>query len=351
MPSPRASKETPKGPTARGGGGRGILTLLLALYAAGVSTALLFKGPSTSTGSGGSATAADSDERLNEMSRQVRGWAKEDLEKALKEVKDQFERRVKQVEEVRDSLKAVVDAQAKRTDEVARTASTRVDSLEEKLEDLVNGQTAINNKIDGLHLAVKDLQARPVSSGPVAVRPPDPKPVDPKPVEPEPVGPTPEQIAANKEKVRAAIAELASTDITKVFPAAAFLGGSGDLEAVEPLVKVLKEFKDPLGRTAAAAALGSLHACDSVPTLLAAFMDKDPGVFLAAGGSFGRIAGVDTLLAGDSSRKDRTKARDDWTKWWKEHEPEVRKKWNQEGKAPPEAPPVVPEPGMDAPPK
>ena len=90
-----------------------------------------------------------------------------------------------------------------------------------------------------------------------------------------PKGPTPEQIAAAKEKAKNAIADLASGDIAKIVAACTVLGKSGELEAVEPLVKVLKEAKDSFARGSAANALGSLHACDAVPALIAAFMDKD----------------------------------------------------------------------------
>ena len=353
MATSRTSRDAPHGgPPARPGKGLSVLTLVLALYSAGASTALLFRGPAApEAASGGAGGASGSDPHSAEEARRVRGEVKEDLEKAIKDVKEQLGRAVKQMEDARDSLKAVEKAGALRTDEVARTASTRVDLLDEKVEDVVKSQASIRATLDGLALAVKELQSRPLVAA-APVKPPEPgtpKPAEPAPAAAEPVGPTPEQIAANKDKVRAAIADLASTDIAKVFPACATLGASGDLEAVPPLLKVLKEFKDFVGRTAAASALGSLHACDAAAGLLAAFLDKDPGVFLASGQAFGRIAGVDTGLAGDATKRERTEARDRWGKWWQTHEPEVRKRWNQEAKAPPEAPPAQPEPGMDAP--
>ena len=355
MPSSRTSRDAPHGgPPPRGGKGLSLLTLLLALYSAGASTALLFRSSSAPEAApGGAAAATGSDPRSAEEARRIRGEVKEDLEKAVTELKEQLGRAVKQVEDARDSLKAVEKAGALRTDEVARTASTRVELLDEKVEDVATTHATMRATLDGLALAVKELQARPAAAAAPA-KPPEPgpkKPAEPPPAAAEPAGPTPEQIAANKEKVHAAIADLASNDILKVFPACATLADSGDLEAVESLVKVLKEFKDPLGRTAAASALGRLHACDAVPALVAAFLDRDPGVFLASGQAFGKIAGVDTGLAGDATKRERTEARDRWTKWWQVHEPEARKRWNQEGKSPPEAPPAQPEPGMESPPK
>jgi HEAT repeat protein len=194
---------------------------------------------------------------------------------------------------------------------------------------------------------VKDLESRPVAAAPAASKPaaaPAPKPDKPTPP-PAPVGPTPEEKAALEAKVKAAIADLASGDINKIFPACDVLGKAGDLSAVEPLIKVLKESKDTYARTAAAAALGALHACDAMPALLAAFLDKDDGVVIQAGVAVRKITDQDSGLNANPTRKERTDAKDRLTKWWRDHEAEMREKWKQ----PKASDEPAPAPGSEAP--
>src|SRR5262249_37840620 len=138
-----------------------------------------------------------------------------------------------------------------------------------------------------------------------------------------------EQMAAAKEKVKNAIADLASGDIAKIAAACTVLGKSGELEAVEPLIKVMREAKDSFARLSAANALGSLHACDAVPALIAAFMDKDDMSAVGAAMAFAKITGIDAGLSGKPSKKERNEATSKATKWWSEHEKEVRERWKQ----------------------
>ena len=50
-----------------------------------------------------------------------------------------------------------------------------------------------------------------------------------------------------------------------MFAACLLLQSLRILEAVEPLLKVLREYKDPYGRTVAAIRVGNLHAASEVP--------------------------------------------------------------------------------------
>ena len=79
------------------------------------------------------------------------------------------------------------------------------------------------------------------------------------------------------------------------------------------------------------------------------------GVSLAAGVSFGKVTGYDSGLTGDPTIKEKREAQARCTKYWAEHENEIRTKLNQP-KTAPGAPPPGPdpkepakEPGMDAP--
>jgi HEAT repeat protein len=188
---------------------------------------------------------------------------------------------------------------------------------------------------------VRELERRPASAAPAAAPPPvahAPAAPAPAPEAAEtPKGPTPEQLAANKEKVKTLIAAL-DGDLRNALPAATELGRLGDLDAVEPLTKMLQH-RDVYARTAAAEALGSLRAADGVPALINALLDKDPGVFLQAGVALRRILGLDSQLSGDSSRKDRNEARDRALKFWRENEAAIRQKLGQPAKTPaPEEP-------------
>ena len=130
-----------------------------------------------------------------------------------------------------------------------------------------------------------------------------------------------------------------------MFNACLVLAKLGDLEAVDAILKVLKEHKDPYGRVAAANAIGSLHACDGVMGLVQAFLDKDESVVLSAAQGFSKITGQDTGLSGSPSRKDKTEAKEKWGKWWHEHETEVRTRWKQPVQAPGAPPVPAPAPG------
>lgn len=320
----------------------GILTLLLTLYAAGVSTLLLARG-----GGGGSAgkTPVKGDFDPDRIARDVQLAVQSDLKRATSEQKELLGDAIRRVDALKANLKELTDAAIKRTEEVSRTSSGRAEVLEARINDVAQAADGLKPTLEALVAQVKALESRPAAAGPVvsapvpgkppAVAPPTPPPGPTPGAAPE--GPSPEEIAANKDKVKAAIADLASPDIVKVFQACLLLQKLRDLEAVEPLLKVLRDYRDPYGRTAAATALGTLQACDAVPGLIAAFLDKDAGVFLAASQSFGKITAQDSGLSGDASRKDKTDAKEKWTRWWKDHEGEVRTRLKQpKADAPPD---------------
>ncbi len=324
----------------------GMVTVLLTLYAAGVSTLLLLKGGGGGGGGGGK-VAAKGDFDPDRIARDVQLAVQSDLARATRDQKELLGDATRRLDALKASLQSLTDAAIKRTEDVSRTSSQRSEVLDARINDVSQSAEGLKSTLDALTATVKALESRPVGVAPAGPVKPPAGPGTPAapgapaaPTAPEagpvPSGPTPEQLAANKEKVKAAIADLASTDVGKVFDACLLLQRLGDLEATEPLLKVLRDFRDPYGRLAAAKALGGLRACDAVPGLIGAFLDKDPGVFLAASKSFSDITGQDSGLSGDASRKDKTDAKDKWTRWWKEKETEIRAKWNQpKAEAPP----------------
>jgi hypothetical protein len=341
MASTRSSRDADPEGEPRSKGPLGALLALLVLYSAGVSTWLLLRpAPATGGGGGGGETGSIS-EQLNENARRLRTETADDVDRRLRASEEKLAVAAKHVEDLATSVKALAESSVKRVDEATRGTGVRVENVDEKVEDLSKTVTAIRSSVDGLAAAVRSLEARPVSAPTATSTPPPagsapptpaptPAPTATPPEAPSDAPPTPEQIAANKEKVKAAIAELSTGDVNKIFPAAVFLGRAGDLDAVEPLIKVVREFKDPLGRSMAAQALGRLHACDAAPTLLSLFTEKNADVFLSAVQAFSKISMLDAGLSGDATKHEKQAAKDKWTQWWKDHEAETRRKWGQE---------------------
>jgi hypothetical protein len=307
-----------------------LVAVVLGAYAAVVGTLAFLRGGSEG---GGGGVPADLSARLDQDARRVREETKGDLERAVTEWKETTARALQEMRADRDAWKAAYEQATRHADEAARSTSARAEQIQERLDDVERVATEAKTTADGAKAAIQTAPPRVATETPPAA-PPSPPPTPPTEVAPAPPapGPTAEQLAANKEKVRAAIAELSSTDSTKVFTAAGFLGKAGDPEAVGPLTALLRDSRDWQARSQAADSLGQLLACDAVPALLAAFLDKSPAVFLSASQSVARITGQVTGLSGEASKRDKTEARDRIAKWWHEHEAEVRSRLKQPAK-------------------
>lgn len=340
------ARATTSAATTDAGGGRkgsgAVAWLALLAGIAGVVLSLTARGKG---GGGGGGSGGDLDGRLDALERRVRDGVQDDLKRQLAKAEETLGKAEARLASAEARLKPMVE-EAKRVAAAAGvSAGDHAEAFESRVREVADSATKLGQRVDALSASVKDLESRPVAVARPAAGPapeaPKATPKAPEP-EPEPTGPTPEEIAANKAKVAAAIADLASPDVTKAFPACVALGKLGDLSAVDPLVKVLRDHKDPLVRTAAATALGGLHACDAVPALLQAMLDKDDGVVLASGRSFTRITEMDSGLTGTPTRKEKNDAREKWSKWWTSNEEAVRTKWKQpkaEGPAPAGDPP------------
>ena len=354
MASTRYSRDADPADEPKGKGPMGVVTLVLVLYSAAVSTWLLLRPAPAGDAAGASGDAGTSGTLSDKQARQIRTEASADLEKRLKGFKEDIAVAAKRVEDAANSVKAVAEGAVRRADETSRGAAAQVTNLDDKVEDLSKTVTTMHGTLDGLVLAVRALESRPVATAAAPTAPttaPAAPAAPPAPTATPPEAPsdaplTPEQIAANKEKVKTAIAELGSGELSRIYPAAVFLGKAGDLDAVEPLMKVAKEFKDSFGRTAAVSALGRLHACDGATYLISLFSEKNADVYLAAVQAFSKISGLDTGLSGDATRNEKNAAKEKWTTWWREHEAEIRKKWGQEKAA---EPPLPPHPAMGEP--
>lgn len=339
--SKSASDPAAGAPTS--GGGMRWLTLLLAAYAATMGTLAYSR-----AGARGGAADASKDgleARFAAEASRIRTEIQGDLDGALKKNKEAIAAETKRATEEKNQARTMKEAIEGQSEAAAQAMAKRSEVLDARIDDMSKETTTLKGTIESIDATVRELKTRPIAAAPVAR---DPAPVKPTPpTAPTPTapdtaqaGPTPEEAKKIKDKVRALIKDLldglAANDVSKVFGAASKLGDLGDLEAVEPLLKVVKEFKDLYGRTSSISALGKLHACDAVPALLGLLVEKDDSIVLQAAQAFSKITGLDTMLSGGASRKDRNEAKERGTKWWKEHETEVRAKWNQPvGGAPP----------------
>src|SRR5262245_16362857 len=339
---PRSSRDVDPAPDPARRGAVPVIALLLALYAAVVVTILLLRAPTAAAPTGTANVSPELQAALDEHARKLRGEIGDEFKKAVHDTKDQVNEAVRRLDERSAALQSLVDAGKRSADGLAKAASTRAELLEDRIKERSDKATEQRGQFDALAMSVRQLERRPVTSGPAPATPaPAPEPAKPPTPEAPPVprGPSPEALEANKEKVHKLIQAIADPDLSRALPAATELGRLGDLEAVEPLVKLMQH-RDPYAPPAAPEALGALRAADAVPALLTALLDKDPAVFLQAGVSLRYITGVDSQLSGDSSRKDRTEARDRYVKFWRENETAIRERLGQPAK-----PADTPEPG------
>ena len=160
---------------------------------------------------------------------------------------------------------------------------------------------------------------------PPAVAPPGPSGTPPATDRPR----DPEAQKRHDAEVDRWIERLKDPDNGLSFSATYKLKDLKDLRAVPPLLETLKLHKDYYTRLGAATALGELHACDAVAALIEALDDHEDLVQTAAGEALTTITGRDSRIMVGLSKKERKQLKDEWARWWKDHEPEVRQRLNQ----------------------
>ena len=225
-------------------------------------------------------------------------------------------------------------------DGYATEQSRRIEGLEEKIS------RASRTLEDVRDLAARSGGAAPSAPTPPSdaamdAAPPTPTPTVPAPSVPSP-GPTappvagdPEGAKRHKEAFEKAVRKLRDPDNGIAFSATYDLRDLKDLAATPFLVETLKSHKDYYVRMGAATTLGELRACDAVAALLDGLDDKDDIVQQAAAEALTTITGQDQRWVVGLTKKERRAKRDEWAKWWKEHEGEVRLRLGQPGGAPP----------------
>jgi HEAT repeat protein len=271
----------------------------------------------------------------------VRTAAVDEVKRLTQEGKEQWSAGLAQQERWKKEILETLAETSRKADALVKAVEARIEAFEDQgrsygaaLKDVAAAKTALEQ----LSATVKKLEERPVAVVAPPASPPAGSPPGgpPPPVAPPSPPPTPsDDTAALKEKVKKAFQDLANPDAGKVWAACMVLGKHGGLEAVEPLLKVLKENKDYYARLGAVTALGQLKACDAMPALIDALVDKESTVFTSANSALMAITGhtPERIVSADSSKTRRNEARAEWVAWWRSNEADVRAKLNQPAKA------------------
>jgi hypothetical protein len=185
---------------------------------------------------------------------------------------------------------------------------------------------------------VKELAQKTAVAAPPPAAPPAPAPVSPEPAAAPPVagngGAPPPPLDPEAAKRREAdlqrwIALLRDPNEGIAFTATRKLAELKDLKAVPPLIDVLKTHRDYFTRQGAASTLGELQAADAVPSLMDALEDKDDTVQIAASEALSQITQQDFKFSLVLTKKEKKQIKEQWGKWWRENEGDVRKRLGQ----------------------
>jgi hypothetical protein len=192
---------------------------------------------------------------------------------------------------------------------------------------------------------VKEVRAREMratsDTAAAVVPPPTPTPTPtpapggsppPAPLPATPAGPAPTDAETQRrrdEELAKWIPALKDANPGISFSATIKLKELKDLRAVPALVETLKTYKDFYTRLGAAVALGELKACDAVPALLDALDDKEDLVQQSAAEALTAITGQDPVFRIGLTKKERKAIKEQWARWWKENEGEVRRRLGQ----------------------
>lgn len=307
------------------------LALTLAVVANAVAVAALLLRPSSAPAPAAAsvlgASLSDSDVRR----------LREELERAMAardaaRGKD-LELRLQQLADLRASWTQAIQQSQRAAEGAARENAGKLEELEVQLVTLNGTLDKQAQGLEGLRATVRELEKRPAAAAPTAAPGPQPGPKPSAPAAPPPESPTmpAEDPAVVKEKVEKALAELDQTDPEKLYPAITVVQKYKALVAVPKLVKLLTPEPHPdfFTRQAAAAALGEMHACDAIPALAEALVDKAAMVAQQANKSIRLITDFDTGLSPQARIQERRQARGQVLEWWGRHEDEVRTRWEQ----------------------
>lgn len=311
-------------------GPRSWLTLLLALYAAGVTTFLLVRG--------GKAPAVEAPVRaaIAEMGTSVERQAalrEQQVADALRA--DLGRLRAEQAQALTrlgDDLKALGEASAAGRENLSRRTEQldgRVRAFSEQVAQLQSWLVELKARAERLAEAVARSGEAAPAAAPAPAPAPTPAPAPGEPAAPAPAPAEPAAPAAPSPALEKALAMLADTDPGVAFSGTIELGRLKDLRAVPPLLRALEKHKDFYVRLGAADALRELKACDAVPALIDALLDKDDLVKSSVNVALQGITEHEEPFAPTLPATEIRRVQSLWRKWWKENEAQVRARLGQ----------------------
>ncbi len=311
------------------------LMVVLALYAAGVSTYLLLDrseaAPAPATGA--PAESAGSVE-LREAVTEARKQAKSAV---LEELKD-LDVRLARIEKLRKETVAGLQKIDEQAESAARLNAGTLEAMEERikgLEDVAGKLSKLGQEVAALRRRVKEVEDRPAVIERVIEKggTPTQKPVeDDTPKLPPTKMEDPDVV---KAKIAKALKDIQSDDYRVAWPAIETVRKYKVLEATDRLVFILGNFKEPFARMASATALGALASADTVEPLIEALVDKNDKVAQTANKSIYLITGYDTKISATARIQERRRARNTAIQWWRENEQAVRDRLGQPKGEPP----------------
>jgi hypothetical protein len=303
-------------------GPRAWLTLLLALYAAGVTTWLLARG-SGPAGVSAPVAAAIREQADQTLADATRGSA--ETTQAIQGMLDRAEARTNLASEANNEQ---VRALAAKVEQDREDIGARLRDLEVRVRTL-------DAQVGEVHAWLRELKQRAEREVTQPVEPPPaPEPVPEPPPTPPPATPIapapPAQPQADPAELQHWIDLLRDSNAGIAFSATISLARLKDLRAVPALVSALETYKDFYVRLGAADALRELKACDAVPNLIEALDDKDDLVRSSANLALQGITQHEEPFAPTLGKPELRKVQAAWRRWWKENETRVRASLQQE---------------------
>jgi hypothetical protein len=310
------------------------LALILSILATGVAGYLLLtRGEPQASAPAGVLPSGNAD--IDALARRTQ----EEVQKTLSAQSDrllrELDQRLKRLDQLRTDWTEALQRAQKSAENAAHENTGKLEELDQMVAAHSVGIEKATQSLEAMLTRIKALEARPV-----AVAGPAPGPAAPaKPKEPPPTAPgTPELPStpaespeAIKAKVDKALGELDQTDPERLYPAITVVQKYKALEAVPKLVKLIhpEPHADFFTRQAAVAALGEMRACDAVPALAEALLDKSAIVAQQANKSLRLITERDNELSPQAKIIERRKVRGEVLEWWGRHETEVRTRLGQ----------------------
>ncbi len=304
------------------------LALLVAIYAAGLSTWVFLKEPAAAPETSSQpSTEASAGALVRDGVTRARREAREETRTQLLEI----DKRLERIDEMREEGEDHLQDLDTWIEETKRVTAGGLDGLKARfktLETLGPRLRAMGEAIDKLRKEVKDLADRPAvireTIREVASSKPDPN----RPRVPTlPQKPT-EDPAVVAARIAKAMVDLNDKELTTVFKAMEVVRRHKVLAAAPRLIEILEGYKDDFVRQAAATALGAMKSCDAVLPLANAVAD-DAEVAQIASKAVRDITGYDPALSHSARVKERRRARNEILAWWRTNEEVVRGRLSQ----------------------